>query len=133
MKHFIQISIKFSLLLALPSLCLIQVSALAESFVLDSKMSEEYEVTQPTGNFGDNIVLYPNPCSNYLNISLNGGDTIDRIAVSDMLGNLVWEQRKFENSELLNFQIPVFELKNGIYFVEIESGNQRITRKISKE
>jgi hypothetical protein len=94
---------------------------------------EETGFLQNGDYYLEDIKLFPNPCTSYINLSLETGFMVDRIAISDMLGNLVWEQRNFEEHLQFRVQIPVHELKNGIYFMEIESGNQRVTRKISKE
>lgn len=133
MKHFTKYTVIPSALLCIILLTLFPVVTYADDRISYYDDSADHGVSQTNGFYLEDIKLFPNPCSNYLNLGLESGFRVDRVAVSDMLGNLVWEQRRFENEIQYRMQIPVFELKNGIYFVEIESGNQRITRKISKE
>jgi len=96
------------------------------------KESDKMEQNTTNENF-KGLKLYPNPSSNYFYLSSESGMTVRRIAIADMLGNTVWELWVNDIEPIYKIQVPVADLKNGIYFVEIESNNQRITRKISKE
>jgi len=78
------------------------------------------------------ILLYPNPASQYIQILFPGNyDAIDLIKIYSITGTAIDEKTFTENQESLRFDIS--QLKNGIYFMEISSGNQRNVLKFIKQ
>lgn len=66
----------------------------------------------------DNIILYPNPASDFVNISNLKGRS--NIKIFDAIGKLVIKRQMSKGSEI---KINTSELKNGIYYILIESDN----------
>ena len=69
-----------------------------------------------------NINLFPNPCSNFLKIE--GDYTLASVKVLDVLGNLVINS-KLTDDNVVNVQ----ELKEGVYFIIIESADFSATKR----
>ncbi|HEY6162228.1 MAG TPA: SBBP repeat-containing protein, partial [Bacteroidia bacterium] len=83
-----------------------------------------------TGQVTDNseqLFLYPNPFSNTFVIVTQGECQV--MTLFNVLGEDLgrWILKQGENS------IDLHQLETGIYFIEVRSGNQMITRKIIKE
>lgn len=75
----------------------------------------------------DNLIkLYPNPVSDYFNITINNNLNIEKVEFIGITGKLIKETNFINNS------ISIQNLKNGIYFVKIYSDKGIITKKIIK-
>jgi hypothetical protein len=88
--------------------------------------------TNSTINFdlNNNIVLYPNPAKNSINVNVASEVRLKSIAIYNPLGQLV---KTFEASELSSSSsIEVSELKKGTYFMEINSNQGKTTKKFVK-
>ena len=68
------------------------------------------------------IVVYPNPGNGKINI--NCYKSIDKIVISDVLGQLIYQSQPIEK------EISIELEHAGIYFVTIISENQQTTRKL---
>jgi len=74
-----------------------------------------------------NIIIYPNPASNLVNISIDANSVNpDKIEIIDHSGNVVFE--KLIYSETRNIQIPL-SVKSGDYVVELYKGNSVLLAK----
>ncbi len=74
-----------------------------------------------------NVVLYPNPVEDILIIQTSG-DLTEKIAtVFDITGKRVYNQK------LLNNELNVSSLQNGVYFLRIESNGKRLIKKFVKK
>ena len=72
------------------------------------------------------ILIYPNPASTYVNISL-GSVVNANIKIFNTIGQVILNQ----NYDAVNtIEINTSEFNTGIYFVEINTGNKIITEKI---
>lgn len=83
--------------------------------------------TTPPLSLGENIIenisLYPNPASGYVNIkSLQGAN----IEVYNVVGKLVKSEKTLSNEHLMN----VSELSSGIYLVKLTSEGKTATKKL---
>jgi len=67
--------------------------------------------------------LYPNPTNNF--IYLKGATAIEKLAIFNMLGGLVFTQEEF-----ITNQIEISQLKSGMYFIKI---NDKTTLKFIKQ
>ena len=73
-----------------------------------------------------NVAVYPNPAANQITISLsNTTETIASIRILDVLGKQIMS---FQNMEVSSKTLEVSNLLNGIYFIEIETKNNKITK-----
>lgn len=73
----------------------------------------------------NSIYIYPNPVSEVLTISISENIDFNRASLFTILG-----QKLFESSEK---SINISHLATGIYVVEVETGQGKITKKIVKE
>lgn len=70
------------------------------------------------------IIIYPNPASNYLNISTT--DLITKVEIYDMQKQLV--SYKYDKNGIQKID---FEIENGVYILSLTSNNRRIFKKVS--
>jgi len=64
------------------------------------------------------LVIYPNPSSAIINISLSQVEERSNVEVIDMIGNVLYEQKNVDFSTNL-YEINISKLKMGIYLVRI--------------
>lgn len=78
-----------------------------------------------------NIALFPNPAQDVLNLTNGSGGTLDKVQVYSMMGSLLLEL----NANQLNsgdVQIPISNLTNGIYLIQVTGSEGRNTQKFVK-
>jgi alpha-tubulin suppressor-like RCC1 family protein len=73
----------------------------------------------------NSISMTPNPVKETINI--NAQETIEQVDISDIFGKVVWQQLGDIQ------QIDVAQLKQGIYFIQIQSQGKTLTQKFIKE
>ena len=73
------------------------------------------------------FTLYPNPAQKTLQLQSNSDSAIDQITITDLSGKVILVQT--QNTTVVNVE----QLSNGLYFLEIQSGEQKITKKFIKE
>ncbi len=80
----------------------------------------------------EKVSAYPNPVSNFLNVQYSLLEDAEvTIEVYDMLGSkIIAEQTSTRSNQLQNETIDVSRLDNGLYFVTINAGESRVTKKI---
>jgi len=71
------------------------------------------------------IKLFPDPANNQAQLISRGGK-MNTVELVDVLGRNV---ATFENVNASNFTLPTAELKPGVYFAVIETGNGRFVKK----
>ncbi len=72
------------------------------------------------------LELYPNPCSDLLRIKLNPGFSDAHLKIYDLQGKLILART------VMDGKIPeVNDLRDGLYFLEIASENDRVSRAFS--
>ncbi|OUR94627.1 hypothetical protein A9Q87_03050 [Flavobacteriales bacterium 34_180_T64] len=72
------------------------------------------------------VILYPNPTSDILNIKLSSNNTIVNVTVFDMLG-------KVQNVNSTNNQINLSSISSGVYILQVETNNGLISKQIIKK
>lgn len=76
-------------------------------------------------------VVYPNPCSEFLNIKLTSGVVVDyNINIFNPHGQKVLSDQLYFSSNDQLFTLDLRKLKSGIYFYRISGGTEDITGKI---
>ena len=82
-------------------------------------------------NFIQKISVFPNPATNKISFSLNetNNKTLN-IIITNILGETVFNNTLNYQKEI---EIPVTDLKSGIYFIKIQSGNNTYAGKFVKE
>ena len=79
----------------------------------------------------DKIAVYPNPVEDHVYIS-STKQPLSSVKVYDLLGVLIYEAQLEQNRQV--HQIPIDQLKAGMYFLMIQSDNGEIAkRKIQKK
>ena len=73
-----------------------------------------------------NMIIYPNPANDKITVVLNSVSPIVSYHVSDILGQTVTEG----TSQIKTFEISLTGIEAGSYIVTIESGNQKLQKKI---
>ena len=79
------------------------------------------------------VAVFPNPVVDNAKVSLTGtqGETIDQ-ALYSVTGQLVYSQKQVTQQGDTELELPMQQLKSGIYFLTLTSGNHVVTTKISK-
>jgi hypothetical protein len=80
-----------------------------------------------------NLNVYPNPATNVANVLINLNETSDvNINVFDISGKMI-ESQSYGNlstgAHLFNFDVNKYN--QGLYFFEVSSGNNRVTKRVS--
>lgn len=78
----------------------------------------------------NNIVLYPNPTSTILNISIKDNNLPDSYSIYNMLGQTIATKQISSNADL---SINSSQLSNGMYFVKIIKEGSSVTLPFIKE
>jgi len=86
---------------------------------LDDECFETYISNVGITNYKDNILVYPNPATNFINIS---GDMVSEIKMYNNIGQLILTQH---NTNTIN----ISALQNGIYLLTIETQTGQTTQK----
>lgn len=86
-------------------------------------------------DLGIELTVYPNPTAgNFIvNIKKHQADKIQKLSLSDSLGQIVWEKEAFnENQQHLNFELDtnLLNINSGIYYLSVESKNGSLKRPI---
>ncbi len=77
----------------------------------------------------NDIIAYPNPFNKQLNILLND-EGLTEVSVYDILGHKVMN-RKIRDEKVL--ELRTTDLKPGIYFIRLNSGNETKTQKLIRQ
>lgn len=87
--------------------------------------------TLATTTFDSNsFTVSPNPCKDYLTISNSNNSELNSISITDLNGRTV---KNISFNNVVEAQISVTELAQGIYMLKINSENGSVTKKIIKE
>jgi plastocyanin len=95
------------------------------------------KVTTGTGTLSDsgrleNIVLFPNPANEYINLKIPSAySTIRSLKVYSLTGALI-DQKAFSGTDE-TFRYDVSRFNNGVYFMEINSGTRKDVLKFVKQ
>lgn len=73
------------------------------------------------------IIFYPNPASDFANITTTGFTRPITLMLYDMTGKVVFREVR-QAAEKLVLDISPFQ--NGVYFLEVESGGKRVGRRV---
>ena len=77
----------------------------------------------------ENILLYPNPVKDVLNITTSSILSENTIAIYSALGQKVLETKAIS----ANVSLPISQLPSGVYFCRINSGTQNFTKTFIKQ
>ncbi len=100
---------------------------------VSSTDSCEFEITTSVRELEqkDEIIVYPNPTQNEINIKMRNSEMISEIRLYDLSGVLI-NQAKEINLHRMPFKIDMSEFNKGIYFLTIQSESQIRSHKLIK-
>jgi hypothetical protein len=102
---------------------------------VDSKQAM-YSSVVTVNNVNSRLSLeyYPNPATDKLLVQLQSPDRgVLHIRLRSLDGKLLTEEQLMKSQEVLNSNVNVQNLKQGLYFMEIELGSWREVRMIVKK
>ena len=83
--------------------------------------------------YGTNEILtYPNPVTDFLNVQLSPDQQIMQISVYDMLGKKEMDYTISDNSQTAQFLLNFTKMPQGIHFLIIDTMDKRYVSKITK-
>jgi len=74
------------------------------------------------------IRIWPNPANSYINIDLSGQNSCNEISVFDSKGSLVLKK----TVSLNNVQLNISDFQQGLYFIRVNTGSNRLIKKLVK-
>ncbi len=81
----------------------------------------------PATSVADRVIVYPNPANDMINIDLQGVSTSE-ILITNIMGRQVQKLTVSNNQSIIT--VPVSTYAPGIYFVNMKSGDEQITKKV---
>lgn len=98
----------------------------------DEYVREISILTQVDGAEPIRFDIYPSPAFNQLNISLTSGllKKDNYCEIYDTQGKVLWRQSLEVTNNRTDFQIDISELSAGVYYVQINSKDQKMIKKI---
>jgi len=74
--------------------------------------------------------IYPNPAKDKVNVSISSSGVVPaRISVLDAVGKAVLTKELTSKSDMEYFQLSVHELPAGFYLLNLQQGENNITKK----
>lgn len=103
----------------------------SNTIATETFMINNYPTGVPTVKQADEIILYPNPAQNEVNVVFDGNSDIKSVSIYNLIGKQVSLYRVIGNSANLNIE----SLPTGIYFVRLHNshGDVVLTRKFTKQ
>lgn len=81
-----------------------------------------------------NPTVYPNPITNNGVLEFNTNSTeVTVITIYDVSGRIVLNKQHFTNKGINKIQLETSELTNGMYFISLKNGNNKMNLKFIKE
>lgn len=74
-----------------------------------------------------NLIIYPNPANNLLNIKTDA--QFDKVDIADLMGRIV---QSFVISNSIE-KIDISSMPAGLYYIKLHSDNQIVQRKFTKK
>ena len=72
----------------------------------------------------NDIMIYPNPSKDEINIQLQSSDSVESVEVYSLLG------KKMNLSNLHNNKLDISHLSKGIYIIKVKGSRKSYTKKI---
>jgi beta-glucanase (GH16 family) len=98
-------------------------AATAKSSITDKKVVQEEEITE--------FKMYPNPASDYIQLSLPGKLDNKIITINDLTGKIVFQNKL--DAAIQESLIDISQLPRGIYILSLNSDQKNWTKKLIKE
>ena len=99
------------------------------TYLLDLNLVRTSTTDIVENKFEDFIQVYPNPAKDFVKIDLNEfNGLVNQINLIDIQGGKVSLMNNVNKASLLN--LPLNNLSNGMYFIQLQTNNRIITKKI---
>lgn len=100
-------------------------------YVDDINVSNAPLAVASTASLQNQLLLFPNPSQGTFTLTLNLASQSDvKISIIDLLGNQVYSSKK-SNVKNEDIQFDLSNLAKGVYFVEVATNKEKVTRRIS--
>jgi hypothetical protein len=97
--------------------------------ICEGFLGENYYLLSTPEVTEKNIAMYPNPVKgNSVYVDTKNNQTIDNVTILDINGRNV-----LTSTKIMNNQIDILNIKQGVYFVKIQSGNKISTHKLIRQ
>ncbi|WNM19946.1 T9SS type A sorting domain-containing protein [Flavobacterium capsici] len=101
--------------------------------IVTNTFETEFVESLSTSTFTkDNVVVYPNPANDFVQVALNNSnESISSITITDILGKTILEQKNINSNQTT---INTSSLAKGMYLLKITSGtNASLVKKVVKQ
>jgi len=79
------------------------------------------------------VIIYPNPCNDFLNISISNWDSESvKYEITNLTGQIIYSSKLVIESGFAFEQIETSNLKPGMYYIIFYDKNRNISKKITK-
>ncbi|MDD2386760.1 MAG: T9SS type A sorting domain-containing protein, partial [Bacteroidales bacterium] len=79
------------------------------------------------------VIIYPNPCNDFLNISISNWDSESvKYEITNLTGQIIYSSKLVIESSFAFEQIETSNLKPGMYYIIFYDKNRNISKKITK-
>lgn len=97
----------------------------------DNDSSEEEGRSEFENNrsklFDGDLIAYPNPTSDFLNLYLNGGQNIQRVQLFDLNGRMLLDSGRLDARSA---QVDLSRFVDGLYFAKVFAENGVVTKRV---
>ena len=94
---------------------------------------EEFTSVDELANASTYLRAYPNPARDVLNLEIKGVNDEAHIQITDVSGRTMFSQKFDSGRNHINLAVSMAEWSNGMYIVQLTSGDQQLVEKISKQ
>ena len=84
------------------------------------------EIVGLKGFVSETVIIYPNPTSRHITIQLNTNDIIEKLTITNTMGQIIHTINNPKTTEDFDFD----SFSKGVYFVNIQSENKQIVKKV---
>ncbi len=98
-----------------------------EETTLQIPLRDARSQPQPTTATNENLIVYPSPASNNLNVHLNGEAFIEQLRLYDFMGKMVYQsaQGKWDTRQILVAHLP-----SGMYLLKAQTNCGILSKKV---
>lgn len=96
--------------------------------VFDAALRYERSITPLSNLNADDLLIFPNPATNKINIKLTNAAVNTEVLLSNLCGQVLSSFRMDSDNSV----IDISSLPKGVYFVNLQDGKKKVTKKIIK-
>lgn len=96
----------------------------ATDWLLGNPLSEPNNLSILSQPYNPNIIIYPNPTKNILNISINNDQKIEKLTIYNLIGQNILEMKSINNT------VDLSSFHKGMYIIEVEINGLKIRKRL---